>query len=88
MTIAHPELCSGELKIDGNSVDPDERPCSVVSHLCLHCLLRPVYPNTYLVSTKTQSLQHCSARFLRNGLSINCGTMYIFHSSRIECKVL
>ena len=30
-----------------NSVDPDEMPYSVASHLGLHCLLRPVCPNTY-----------------------------------------
>ena len=30
-----------------NSVDPDETPRSAASHLGLHCLLRPVYPNTY-----------------------------------------
>ena len=30
-----------------NSVDPDETPCSAASHLGLHCLLRPVCPNTY-----------------------------------------
>ena len=28
------------------SVDPDETPCSAASHLGLHCLLRPVCPNT------------------------------------------
>ena len=30
-----------------NSVDPDETPHSAASHLGLHCLLRPVGPNTY-----------------------------------------
>ena len=30
-----------------NSVDPDEMPRSVASHLGLHCLLRHIYPNTY-----------------------------------------
>ena len=30
-----------------NSVDLDEIPHSVASHLGLHCLLRPVSPNTY-----------------------------------------
>ena len=30
-----------------NNVDPDEMPHSAVSHLGLHCLLRPVCPNTY-----------------------------------------
>ena len=30
-----------------NSVDPDEMPHSVASHLGLHCLLRPVSLNTY-----------------------------------------
>ena len=30
-----------------NSVDPDETPHSAASHLGLHCLLRPVCPNTY-----------------------------------------
>ena len=30
-----------------NSVDPDETRRSVASHLGLHCLLRPVGPNTY-----------------------------------------
>ena len=29
-----------------NSIDPDETPRSVVSHLGLHCLLRHVCPNT------------------------------------------
>ena len=38
------------LKIAGwvaNSVDPDETPHSVASHLGLYCLLMPVCPNTY-----------------------------------------
>ena len=30
-----------------DSVDPDETPCSVASHLGLHCLLRLVCPYTY-----------------------------------------
>ena len=30
-----------------NSVDPNEMPCSVASHLGLHCLLRAVCPYTY-----------------------------------------
>ena len=30
-----------------NSVDPDETPHSVASHLGQHCLLKPVCPNTY-----------------------------------------
>ena len=30
-----------------NSIDPDETPHSVASHLGLNCLLRPVCPNTY-----------------------------------------
>ena len=30
-----------------SSVDPDEMPHSAASHLCLHCFLRPVCPNTY-----------------------------------------
>ena len=30
-----------------NSVDPDETPRSAASHQGLHCLLRPVCPNTY-----------------------------------------
>ena len=30
-----------------NSVDPDGTQLSVVSHLGLHSLLRPVHPNTY-----------------------------------------
>ena len=46
-TIHYLMLC---LKIAGwvaNSVDPDETPRSVASHLGLYCLLRPVCPNTY-----------------------------------------
>ena len=38
------------LKIAGwvaNSVDPDEMQCFASSYLGLHCLLRPVCPNTY-----------------------------------------
>ena len=31
----------------GNSVDPDQMPHSWVSHPGLHCLLRPVCPNTW-----------------------------------------
>ena len=30
-----------------NSVDPDQMPHSAASVLGLHCLLRPVCPNTY-----------------------------------------
>ena len=29
-----------------NSVDPDQTPRSAESDLGLHCLLRPVFPNT------------------------------------------
>ena len=46
-TIHNLRLC---LKIAGwvaNSVDPDEMPHSAASHQGLHCLLRPVCPNTY-----------------------------------------
>ena len=38
------------LKIAGqvaNCVDPDDTPWSATSHLGLHCLLRPVCPNSY-----------------------------------------
>ena len=38
------------LKIAGwvaNIVDPDETPQFAASHLGLHCLLRPVRPNSY-----------------------------------------
>ena len=38
------------LKIAGrvaNNVDPDDTPRFAASHLGLHCLLRPVCPNTY-----------------------------------------
>ena len=30
-----------------NSEDPDETPQNAASHLGLHCLLRPICPNTY-----------------------------------------
>ena len=46
ITNYYPILC---LKISGwvaNSVDPDETPRSVASHLGLHCLLRHVCPKT------------------------------------------
>ena len=33
--------------MSGKRVDPDEMPHSVASYLGLHCLLRPVCPNTY-----------------------------------------
>ena len=33
--------------MSGRQADPDEIPSSAVSHLGLHCLLRPVCPNTY-----------------------------------------
>ena len=32
--------------LDGKSVDPDQTPRSAASDLRLHCLLRPVRPNT------------------------------------------
>ena len=47
------------LKIAGwqaNNVDPDETPHSAASHLGLHCLLRPVYPNTYVYCIAQVSL--------------------------------
>ena len=31
----------------GKQCSPDETPLSAASHLGLHCLLRPVCPNTY-----------------------------------------
>ena len=46
-TIYNLMLC---LKIAGwvaNSADPDETPYSEMSHLGLHCLLKPVSPNSY-----------------------------------------
>ena len=46
-TIYYPMLCLKIAKWVANSVDPDEMPCSAASHLGLHCLLRPVCPNTY-----------------------------------------
>ena len=45
-TIYYPLLCLKIAEWVANSVDPDEMSCSVVSHLGLHCLLRPVSPNT------------------------------------------
>ena len=30
----------------GNSVDPDQTPRSAASDLGLHCMLRPICPNT------------------------------------------
>ena len=54
------------LKIAGwlaNSVDPDETPHSVASHLGLLCLLRPVCPNTYgkYSSSYEQNAEYCSS---------------------------
>ena len=46
-TIYYPTLCVKIAEWGANSVDPDEMPHSVASHLGLHCLLWSVCPNTY-----------------------------------------
>ena len=46
-TIYYPILCLQIVGWVANSADSDEMPHSVVSHLGLHFLLRPVCPNTY-----------------------------------------
>ena len=46
-TIYYPVLCLKLAEGVANSVDPDEMPHFVASHLGLHCLLMPVCPNTY-----------------------------------------
>ena len=51
-------LCFIEISIfNANSVDPDQMPCSVVSDLGIHCLQRPICPNTkgYYVGVLTHS---------------------------------
>ena len=45
--IYYPMLCLKIARWVTNSVDPDETPHFVASHLGLHCLLRPICPNTY-----------------------------------------
>ena len=57
ITIFYPILClniAGGLTI---SVDPDETSLSAASHLGLHCLLRPVCPNTYVKYGKPRMLK-------------------------------
>ena len=44
-TIHYPMLCLKTAGWVANSVDPDETPRSVASHLGLNCLRRPVCPN-------------------------------------------
>ena len=46
-TIYYPLLCLKVVGCGANSVDPDELLHFAASHLGLHCLLRPVCPNTY-----------------------------------------
>ena len=41
------EFVSKNAGLVENSVDADETPHSAESHLGLHCLISPVYPNTY-----------------------------------------
>ena len=46
-----------------NSVDPDEMLHSVASHLGLHYLLRPVFPNTYGKDSTTCPLFEIAVKF-------------------------
>ena len=38
-----------------NSVDPDQMPHSVASYLGLHCLQRPIYPNTRVITVRLKT---------------------------------
>ena len=51
-TIYYPLSCINIAGWVANSVDPDESLHSVASHLALHCLLRPVCPNSYGIYDK------------------------------------
>ena len=67
------------LKIAGwvaNSVDPDETPHCVASHLGLHCLLRLVCPNTY--GKYMQTVQTQINEFTQHNLSWRNKKKYFF----------
>ena len=63
-----------------NSVDPDETPRSAASHLGLHCLLRPVCPNTYgkygkgffLISYDAQHMKRALMQFVDSIGLVQC----------------
>ena len=62
-------LCLKTAGCMAHSVDPDETPHSVTSHLGLHCLLRPVCLNTY---DKYGNLIFEQAILLLADVSYNC----------------
>ena len=47
-----------------NNVEPDEVPRSAASHLGLHCLLRPVCPNTYNIFTVIRERSSLDVEFV------------------------
>ena len=60
-----------------NSVDPDQTPRSAASDLGLHCLHRPIRPNTIIIimvvnlSDKNWPYDLCNDRRLRSLLGAN-----------------
>ena len=62
-TIYYLMLCLNIAGWMANSVDPDEMPHSAVSHLGLHCLLRPDCLNTYSIMPGYLEMQTLSFIF-------------------------
>ena len=64
-----------------NSEDPDETLHSATSHLGLHCLLRPVCPNTYSKYGSQRNGQYLtlrlSARIIL--LPLSCNDYFFFN---------
>ena len=67
-----------------NSVDPNEKPRSVASHLGLHCLLRPVCPTIY---GKYGNMRILNTNLKVNFLPVMCFT-YIVYFTMETCKTL
>ena len=74
-----------------NSVDPDQMPHSVASDLGLHCLLRPVYPNTKarygnILEWGFELLRLSRKHFIEIIIAMFCGHAYISLSAKIKKK--
>ena len=74
--------------MSGKSVDPDQTPRSAASDLDLHCLLRPVCPNTYesiygnnTLQSKCGSLEHNASFIMHINLHAMLRFRYLLHFS-------
>ena len=63
-----------------NSVDPDETPSSAASRLGLHCLLRPVCPNTYSKWYCTHTHTHTHKNYTEDNVNSDANMIWVRHN--------